>query len=251
MAGVAAAQQTVTQQTVAPHRVSVSEAQAKESLQWLATRAMQEVPPVYTGDKDWGETRKVWAGIRAKFDGLKLKTHRRFKQVNHGRWIRYEIKLPQVNAPDAATTKINSATLTDEDRWRIDSVTETPMQFTAKVERWNLGIKLYSVTVTGHLRVQLQLTSTIGLYLDYSEIPPAVVAQPMIEGAKLTLASFEIDRVSRIGGDAAEAWGEIMQEIIVQRFIENQNDQIVTKLNREIEKHREDLRFSWLMLLDR
>ncbi|GAA5507275.1 hypothetical protein [Novipirellula caenicola] len=212
---------------------------------------MQEVPAIYQGDKDWGETKEVWAGVRAKFDGLKLKTHRRFKEVNHGRWIRYEIKLPEANAANAATTKINSATLTDEDRWRIDSVTETPMQFTAKVERWNLGIKLYSVTVTGRMRVQLQLTSTIGLYLDYSEIPPAVVAQPAIEGAKLTLASFEIDRVSKIGGDAAEVWGEIMQEIIVQRFIENQNDQIVNKLNREIEKHRADLRFSWSMLFDR
>ncbi len=242
----------VTAQQIAPQQsLAVSESQAKESMQWLATRAMQEVPPVYKGDKDWGDTKKVWAGVRAKFDGLKLKTHRRFKEVNHGRWIRYEIKLPEVNAPNAATTRINSATLNEQDRWRIDSITETPMQFTAKVERWNLGVKLYSVTVTGHLRVQLQLTSTIGLYLDYSEIPPAVVAEPIIEGAKLTLASFEIDRVSKIGGDAAEAWGEVMQEVIVQRFIENQNDRIVAKLNKAIEKHQDDLRFSWSMLLNR
>ena len=236
---------------VAQQTLSVSESQAKESMQWLATRAMQEVPPVYTGDKDWGDTKKVWAGVRAKFDGLKLKTHRRFKQVNHGRWIRYEIKLPEVNAPNAATTKINSATRNDQDYWRIDSTTETPMQFTAKVERWNLGVKLYSVTVTGRMKVQLQLTSTIGLYLDYSEIPPAVVANPIIVGAKLTLVSFEIDRVSKIGGDAAEAWGEIMQEVLIERFIENQNDRIVSKLNKAIEKHRDDLRFSWSMLLDR
>ncbi|WP_372722754.1 hypothetical protein [Novipirellula sp.] len=241
----------VAQQTTAQQTLSVSESQAKESMQWLATRAMQEVPPVYTGDKDWGDTKKVWAGVHAKFDGLKLKTHRRFKQLNHGRWIRYEIKLPEATAPNAATTKINSATLNDQDYWRIDSTTETPMQFTAKVERWNLGVKLYSVTVTGRMKVQLQLTSTIGLYLDYSEIPPAVVAHPNIEGAKLTLVSFEIDRVSKIGGDAAEAWGEIMQEVLVERFIENQNDRIVAKLNKAIEKHRDELRFSWSLLLDR
>ncbi len=240
MAGLVEAQQII----------SVSESQAKDSMQWLATRAMQEVPAVYQGDKDWGDTKRIWAGVRAKFDGLKLKTHRRFKEVNHGRWIRYEIKLPDVNTPHAATTTIQSAKLTDDDRWQIGSITESTMHFMAKVEHWNFGIKLYSVTVTGHLRVQLQLTSTIGLYLDYTEVPPAVVAEPIVEGAKLTLASFEIDRVSKIGGDAAEAWGEVMQEVIVERFIESQNDRIVAKLNQAIEKKRDKLRFSWSMLLN-
>ncbi|TWU23297.1 hypothetical protein Pla52o_28330 [Novipirellula galeiformis] len=240
MAGLVEAQQII----------SVSESQAKDSMQWLATRAMQEVPAVYQGDKDWGDTKRIWAGVRAKFDGLKLKTHRRFKEVNHGRWIRYEIKLPDVNTPHAATTTIQSAKLTDDDRWQIGSITESTMHFMAKVEHWNYGIKLYSVTVTGHLRVQLQLTSTIGLYLDYTEVPPAVVAEPIVEGAKLTLASFEIDRVSKIGGDAAEAWGEVMQEVIVERFIESQNDRIVAKLNQAIEKKRDKLRFSWSMLLN-
>ncbi|MFG0261782.1 MAG: hypothetical protein ACF788_05265 [Novipirellula sp. JB048] len=239
MVGPATAQQVV----------AVSESQAIESMQWLATRAMQAVPDVYHGEQNWGDRKRVWAGIRAKWNGGKLKTHRRFKEVNHGRWIRYELKLPDRDSAHAASTAIESANLNDDDRWRIGSSTESNMHFTAKVEHWNYGVKLYSVTVVGQMRVQLRLTSTIGMSLDYTEIPPAVVAEPAVEDAELTLASFEIDRVSKIGGDAAEAWGEVMQEVIVKRFIEKQNDRIVASLNRAIAKHRDELRFSWSLLL--
>ncbi len=67
----------------------------------------------------------------------------------------------------------------------------------------------------------------------------------------LSLERFEVERVSHIGGDVAEQWGEVMQEILVERFVRKQNDNLVAKLNRSIEKERDDLRFSladWLQL---
>ncbi len=224
--------------------LTVTESQARESLQALASLAMRYVPPVYRGDKDWGDTKKIWAGVHTELDGLKLKTHRKFRDVNHGRWIQYEIQFPNVAAPDAARTEIQSVVKTEEGGWIIGSTTVAPMNFTARVESWNLGVKLYRVTVTGHLRVGLQLTSNLRFLADYSEVIPAIVVDPKIEGAKVTLESFEVDRVSRMGGDAAEAWGEMMQAIIVERFIEGQNDKIVSKLNQAIDKHRKDLKLS-------
>jgi hypothetical protein len=60
----------------------------------------------------------------------------------------------------------------------------------------------------------------------------------------LSLEGFEVERVSRIGGDAAEQWGEVMQEILVERLVRKQNDKLVEKLNRAIDKERAELRFS-------
>ncbi|TWU45399.1 hypothetical protein Q31b_05710 [Novipirellula aureliae] len=228
----------------------ISEQQARESVQWLATTAMKYIPSVFKGDKDWGDTRRVWAGVKTRLDGFKLKTHRRYRELDHGRWIQYEIVLPKGSSPKSLFTTVHRVTRTEDaqtkdTRWRIDATTETPMHFTARVQRWNYGVKLYSVTVSGKMRVRLNLVSTIGFHVDYLQIPPVLVVDPNIENAKLKLVSFEVDRVSHVGGDMAEAWGEVMQEVIVERFVEKQNDNIVTKLNKAIDKHRDDLRFGW------
>ena len=223
----------------------ISEQQARESVQWLVNAAIKYVPAVFNGEKNWGDTRRVWAGVRTRLDGLKLKTHRRYRELDHGRWIQYEIVLPKVASPPSPLVMVHRVTRTENSRWRIDATTETPMHFTARVQRWNYGVKLYSVTVSGKMRVRLNLVSTIGFDVDYLQLPPVLVVDPIIEKANLELVGFEVERVSHIGGDAAEAWGEMMQELIVERFVEKQNDKIVMKLNKAIDKHRDELRFGW------
>ncbi|TWU40902.1 hypothetical protein [Novipirellula artificiosorum] len=227
----------------------IRESQARDSVQWLATMAMRELPPKYEGDKGWGETRKVWAGVHTRLDGFKIKTHRRYREQEHGRWVRYEIMLPPSGSPHAAKTTVHSVTRTQQELWHIESTSEVLMTFNARIQRWNYGVKWYSVTVSGKMRVRLRLGATIGFHADYLEVPPALVIDPRVDTAELKMASFEVERVSHIGGDAAEAWGEVMQELIVERFIEAQNDRIVAKLNHAIDKHRDDLRLSWPKLL--
>ena len=165
--------------------------------------------------------------------------------MKHGRWVRYEIRPPKSQTQDRWFTPIvESVTREPAKHWRITTFVVAPMEFTAQVQRWNLGAKLYSVTVTGRMQVSLDLTATIGFYADLGEVPPAIVADPKIVAAKVELLRFEVDRVSNIGGDAAEAWGEIMQEVVVERFVKKQNDKIVAKLNSSIENNREELRLS-------
>ena len=118
------------------------------------------------------------------------------------------------------------------------------MQFTARLERWNYGLKWYSVSVTGNLRVRLRSTLVVGFVPDYTAIPPALVIDPSVELAELVLESFEVERISKVGGDLAEAWGEIVQEVIRERIRRKENPRLADKLNRAIEKHRDDLRLS-------
>jgi hypothetical protein len=63
------------------------------------------------------------------------------------------------------------------------------------------------------------------------------------------LERFEVERISKIGGDVAEGWGEVIQEILVERLVKKQNPRLVSKLNHWIEQERDDLRLSmadWL-----
>ena len=224
-------------------------AKARDAVQWLATMAIDKAPRTFHGDKDWGKSRKVWAGVKIRRDGFRLKTNRRYRELEQGRWVRYEVALPAVNADSPAAITIHSVEpvtdeATGEERWKIVSSVVAPMTFTAQVQRWNLGVKLFSVTVTGHMQVRLRSAMTVGLYPDYSEVPPALQIDPKVEEAHLFLDRFEVDRVSRVGGDVAEGWGEVVQEVLVERLFRKQNENIVAKLNQSIDKERDELRFS-------
>ena len=229
--------------------LSLTPQQARSSVQWLAAVALKKLPRTLDGDRDWGDTKRVWSGVRVKRDGWKLKTHRRYREVEHGRWIRYAVTLPDPNAGNAPAVVIHQAIpvddpLSGDQRWRIDSTISAVMKFKARIQRWNLGARIYSLTVSGEMQVRLATSASMGFFADYGEVPPALVIDPKVERAHLELERFEVNRVSHIGGDAAEHWGDLMEEILVERLVRKQNDKLVPKLNRAIEKERDDLRFS-------
>ena len=64
---------------VSAQSLSITKEQARASVQWLADLALEKMPRTMKGDKDWGDTKKIWAGVKVRFDGLKMKTHRRFR----------------------------------------------------------------------------------------------------------------------------------------------------------------------------
>lgn len=238
-------------------QLALTTQQAKFSVQALATWAADQLPRIYEGDKNWGETKKLWAGVKFRLDGLELKTNRRFREVRHGRWARYQLTLPPVglvgdDSRPAIEILVDEVRQLPDGRWQIVSTLTAPMDFDARVERWNLGFQWYSVSVQGELRVRLQTTTTIGFYADYSEIPPALTIDPRVEAAEIALERFEVDRISKIGGDVAEEIGDFLEDVLRDRLIEKENRRLVTKLNDAIEKKRDRLRWSltdWLVTL--
>lgn len=225
----------------------MDEAQARVSVQWLADLAMAKVPRTFEGEKDWGKTKKIWSGIKIDRDGLKLKTHRRYREVENGRWIQYEVELPKSSSGANMTVHSVLPAIhpeTGAPSWKIRSSIIAPMKFKARLQRWNLGLKVFSLTVTGRIQVRMNSQTSLAFSADYSEIPPALVIDPIVESAGLVLQDFEVDRVGNIGGDVAEQWGELIQEVLVERFVKKQSERLVDKLNRSIEKERDDLRLS-------
>jgi len=225
--------------------LKITSEQAKDSIQWLATKAAKHIPRTISGDKNWGDTKRVWSGVKMRMDGFKLRTHRRFRELEQGRWIKYEVTLPDV--PPAIRIAEVTPTIhafTGQQSWSIASSVVSPVEFTARVQRWNLGVKLFSVTVSGRARIRLNSTLSVGFHANYGEIPPGLVITPNVQKAELVMEHFEVDRVSKIGGDVAEQWGELMEEILIERLVKRQNKKLVSKLNKSIDKERDDLRLS-------
>ncbi len=224
--------------------LAISSDQARESMQWLVDVAAQHMPHEYEGDDDWGKTKRVWAGVHIRREGLELKTHRRFKDVRHGRWVKYQLKLPLLFVSDANPIQIQSVEATDNGRWRITTSVAAPLDFTCRIEQWNLGLQWYSVSVEGNMRVRLNCVATLAMHADYSEVPPAIFIDPQVESAELVLEHFEVNRISKLGGDVAEELGDVVEKVLQDKWLDKENARLPDRLNKSIAKKREQLRFS-------
>jgi hypothetical protein len=223
--------------------------QAHKAIEWLVNLAADQLPRAYDGENDWGDTKKVWAGVSVHRDGWELKTHRRFKELRHGRWFKYHLELPTSINTLSEQIKVQQVTPLQDGSWLVALEVASPLTFDCRIERWNLGIQSYSVNVTGNMRVRMKCTARISTYADYREIPPAMVVAPKIEAASLSLDHFEVERISKIGGDVAEELGDIVERVIRNHWLDKENDRLASRLNKSIEKKQDRLRFSmadWL-----
>ena len=244
--------------TSRPHpSFTLSDQDAKASMQWLADLAVRELPSTFSGDKDWGATREIWAGVRVRREGLRIKTKRRKKEVRHGRWLRYELNvLPtapsSVRPSGPVRVLVDDVEQIEDGSWRLRCSTELPMKFDIRVERWRLGVQWYSVNFEGDMRVRLTATAAVDVVADYREVPPALVVEPVVEQAEIDLKSFEINKISKLGGDAAEGLGDWAESTIRATWLRKENTKLADRFNRQIDKRRDDLRWSmqdWLVAL--
>ena len=264
--GLPAAGQTSPGVSPATKHLPAETLPPEQAIRLALAQGLAYLPTTVTGDKDWGKKTRVWSGIdwdwsdKHRLFGGKLRTHRRYRDVNHGRWVRYELTLPepaywtdkttgkrtagQPHADDAVQVHSVSPHPGADGRYRMRIGIDAPVGFTVRVQRHVRGVRLHSVTVVGRCSVAADVDVGMGVLNDWSEIPPAVVLDPIVHQAKLKLQRFEVDRISHVGGDAAEAWGEVAQETIVRLALEKLNDNLTDRLNRQIKRKRSQLRFS-------
>lgn len=238
---------------------SMTEVEARDSVQWLADQIVKRLPRQIDGDDDWGNTRRTWAGVKWRRDGWKWSTKRRWRELRHGRWVKYQIQLPeppprQPRSADeragqaAAPIQIDSARRVlredGQDSWRINANLSTPAKFKIRIERWNLDVQWYSVQVTGTLQIDCEVTADMAARPDYTEVPPALQLDLKVSQAQLELRHLNVDRISKLGGDPAEELGELAEDTLIRLWLAKENQRLADRLNRTIERHRDDLRWS-------
>jgi len=224
--------------------------EARQVLQWAADWVRRTLPESYHNDKDWGKKTRVYAGVKlTKHDG-NLSTKRQWKELGHGRWVRYDIHLRDPNDPGRLAIRITRAELGEDRRIHFEAQIDTLLDVEVHQERWNLGTRLFSVSVLAQASLRMVVAGDIGFEFDLTRVPPDVLADPHIASTQLTLVNLRVDRVSKIGGEVAEAVGDIAERIIRDEYLPKQQSKIADRLNGQIDRRRDRLRLSasdWLM----
>ena len=247
---LAGAQSTLDDGASIDPLVGMPDAEAGRLKEIVANLVRSSVPEHYQNDKDWGHQKRIYAGVKLWRDGWKLETKRRWKVVNHGRWTRYRIDLVD---PDE-NVKIEL----DDLRWLPNGRAEFKLTLAGKMHchvrrsLWNLGVQLWSFHVDADAEVSIAISGSIGIQMDYVNIPPDVLLAPVIDSAAIGVSRFEVTQISEIRGDFAEGIGDALEGLLRKEVIKRQETKLVEKMNRQIVRKQDSLRFSigdWLARL--
>lgn len=207
------------------------------------------LPESFVDDGDWGHQKKVYSGVRVKFDDGKLKTKRRWKNRNHGRWRWFSAELVDPEKPSNLRIEATKLQWDGQRKLQLQLNVDARLSMLARQSRWNYGVRLFSMHVEAEAWLRLVLEGSVEVDVDYGKLPPDLVLRPHVEAADLQLTRFEVDRVGHIGGDVAEALGKASEGILQRKVIEPQRKRLPEKLNQQLEKKQEYLRLSlsdWL-----
>jgi hypothetical protein len=212
------------------------------SLQGLITTILREnLPDQYESRDGWGDTKEVWAGLDVRREGLQIKTKRRKKQVNHGTWKLYRVRVIE---PDKfLQVEVRDVQALPGGRVEFDLLADAKLDVFARLSQWELGVQLISLSVNAEARTQFHVRCNLGLKLDPTKLPPDVLLDPQVTQADLRLADFRVARISQIGGSLAHELGDQARDLL-DKEIAKLNGKLPSKINRQIDKNRDKLRLS-------
>jgi hypothetical protein len=207
----------------------------------VQTILLQNLPREYENAKKWGMTKRRWNGVDVSFDGLRLDTKRRWKEVNHGTWTRYRASL--IDPEHSLKIHLSEARPAENQSAMFDVIVDAQVNATGRLSEWNRGVQLYSFSADADAQIRLQMSCEMTLQFDATKLPPDVILSPKVTDAKLELLAFRLNRISDADGPLVRKFGEELHNDI-NREIAEQRPKLVEKINRSIGKNREHLRLS-------
>lgn len=206
----------------------------------LTDLAREQVPRTYDDDRHWGQTTKLWAGLKVEREGLKIETRPRYIDVNHGTWTKYHLELID---PDKNLDVQILEMRTDGGEAVCKVQVTARVRCDARVSEWQRGIQLISLSTVALAKIRLTADCVLGLSLDPSKFPPDVLLQPKVRSAKLALLDFEVREVSKARGELAEQLGGGLERILKDKLADYEQ-KLPEKANKAIAKKQDKLRLS-------
>ena len=209
--------------------------------QMITQLVLANIPHTYTDDKKWGMTDRRFDGVKLRREGLKIETKRKWKTVNHGTWKKYTARL--VDPKQKFSVEVKKIRAAENGRLAFEFHTRTPLAISARQSKWVKGIQLYSISADARAEVRLRVDCELGIRLDPTKFPPDVLFDPEVTDASLEVIDFDVDRVSKLGGEVAQQVTKQARSILDDK-IEEKEHKLVEKLNRSIDKKRDRMRLS-------
>ena len=208
---------------------------------FLTTLLLEALPHEYEDTKRWGHQRKRWDGVHIKMKGLRLKTKRKWKEVNHGTWKKYSVSL--VDPDEHLDVRVVNMKRIKAGKVGFDLMLGAKLDLYGRFQEWNNGLRLVSLSTECTADVVVKVGMEVSTKLDASKFPPDVIVTPEVQSADIDLQSFDLHRISRADGPVVRELGDALEKVVRKKLVENE-DKLVAKMNRQIEKKKDCLLYT-------
>lgn len=208
--------------------------------------ALVAIPDEFEDDKKWGRTKRVQSGLSVKFEDGKIRTHRKWKNVKHGRWQKHNIRM--VEPEQRFRLQINNVVKTPEGAYHFDISCFARLRIEARFQDWRLGVPMLRISTDALTDVRLDAHCSLVLDFDYGTFPPAVELQPKVHAANVRVGRFQVKRISHLKGRVAEEFSGAIKSVVKREIAKRRKD-LPKKINKKIAKKKDDLKISlgdWL-----
>jgi hypothetical protein len=215
---------------------------AGEDIDALITKiVLDNIPHEFKEDQDWGAQESRWNGVDIRRDGLKLRTHRKKKMVNHGTWKKYDVSL--LNPEDQFSISVKNMREAEDGKMAFDVHVAANLKIDGRQAKWLKGVQLYNVSIDGKTKVNLKATIELRTLMNMTKFPPDLVFRPEATAVHISVEDFRIDRISKVGGEVTQQITRLARGAIESR-LEKEESKTVKKLNAEFAKNADKLKLS-------
>jgi hypothetical protein len=198
----------------------------------LATIVRESIPLEYARKKGWGHTKRITIGVTTDEPLYKFKLHRRKKDVPHGTWKQYRVKL--IEPDEQLRVYVENLHSLEAAGVGMRLIVQAELDGWAQMRHYNRGVHLLTLTAEGSSRLRLAVDCEVRMRMSEK----GMVVAPVVTAARLDLNDFELDRLGEIEGKLAHELGKGMKSLVEDQL---DGPQLTAKLNRAIHKKRDRL----------
>ena len=233
---------TVVAQDAGQQSGQVTRVDSADRLDQLLTNlVLENLPHDYVDDKKWGGQSKRWDGVDVKFKDGKIRTHRRWKKVNHGTWKRYTVSL--MNPDEEFSVRVTNMRQRPDASMAFDVECSAHVKLHGRQSKWVKGVQLYSLSADGHARLNLSVSMQLKTHLDITKFPPDLIFEPKATAANIDVQDLRIDRISKAGGEFAQQVTKGVRSSLDEK-IARKEQKLVDKINKKLQEEKKTLRLS-------
>ena len=212
-----------------------------EFQEWITNLVRQQLPEDYEKRKNWGHTAKSFDGVSIKVEDGRIKTHRKYEQKNDGEWQMYRVKLK--DPEEKFNINIANIRKLPNGKVGLEITVVASLEVFGRQSLWQHGVQLYSLSAEADARVRLWASAEIATHMDLTRFPPDISLDPQITAARLEIPDFRMRRIGEFHGPVVRSLSHATREALESK-LEEDNQKIVDKLNRAIDKQEKKLKLS-------
>jgi hypothetical protein len=202
---------------------------------------LKSLPPEYEKRENWGHQKDVVTGYEwRQIDGL-WQPQKVTKKLNDGQWRMYRVKFD--NAARNLQIRFTTPHQAEDGRTAFQVFLTAKLGVEAAQEQWTMGIKGLNFQVAGEATIAARLDLSVAIHPVLGAGFGTIEVQPEVTAIDLRLVDLNLKRLDLIRGDLAHELGHAFEDILAGELHKKEGE-ITKKINLEIAKQKDKLRFS-------